>query len=215
MLGFCLRSVHVRAVIQTARQGPVLTLRSNRDGALAFAHLVTEAETCRMLPNARPTPIHSQELAKGHHDKTESLLDRALTLSIDIGDPITRVRKQICKRKIPFVAGGTFRPGGGRWKSLLAVVGEVSRQAEGTKFLHLLVDQLHRKLLYFLLALSSHARTKHSLSQPPRLLRSFSHQTTPMLVALACAALRLKRVSSALRLRFSAGKYRVTSFIWL
>lgn len=32
-----------------------------------------------------------QELAKGHHDKVEEYLDRALALSIDIGDPITRV----------------------------------------------------------------------------------------------------------------------------
>lgn len=32
-----------------------------------------------------------QELAKGHQDKVEMLLDRALALSTDIGDPITRV----------------------------------------------------------------------------------------------------------------------------
>lgn len=32
-----------------------------------------------------------QELAKGHHDKVEAFLDRALALSIDVGDPITRV----------------------------------------------------------------------------------------------------------------------------
>lgn len=33
-----------------------------------------------------------QELAKGHHDKVDMLLERAIALSIDIGDPITRVR---------------------------------------------------------------------------------------------------------------------------
>lgn len=33
-----------------------------------------------------------QELAKGHHDKVEALLDRALSLSVEIDDPITRVR---------------------------------------------------------------------------------------------------------------------------
>lgn len=41
-----------------------------------------------------PPPLHArdfQELAKGHHDKVEAFLDRALALSIDIGDPITRV----------------------------------------------------------------------------------------------------------------------------
>ena len=35
-----------------------------------------------------------QELARGHHEKVEDYLDRALALSIDIGDPITRVRKR-------------------------------------------------------------------------------------------------------------------------
>lgn len=38
-----------------------------------------------------PPVIVPQELAKGHHDKVEALLDRAISLSVDIGDPITRV----------------------------------------------------------------------------------------------------------------------------
>ncbi|CAM9220570.1 unnamed protein product [Ectocarpus sp. 4 AP-2014] len=57
-------------------------------------------EGIRLLLN-----LAHEELAKGHHDKTESLLDRALALSIDIGDPITR--------GIALIASGTYNAGEG------------------------------------------------------------------------------------------------------
>lgn len=49
----------------------------------------------QMLSAPPPLPILEkfQELAKGHHDKVEALLDRALVLSADIDDPISRVRR--------------------------------------------------------------------------------------------------------------------------
>lgn len=45
-----------------------------------------------------------QELARGHHDKVEAFLDNALAISIDIGDPITRVSLPSKAYTLPFFA---------------------------------------------------------------------------------------------------------------
>ncbi|CAM9588292.1 unnamed protein product [Ectocarpus sp. 13 AM-2016] len=89
-----------------------ISIKTGMGGNLSFINRLVKVSTrkvdfvdktqegIRLLLN-----LAHEELAKGHHDKTESLLDRALALSIDIGDPITR--------GVALIASGTYNAGEG------------------------------------------------------------------------------------------------------
>ncbi|CAM9253189.1 unnamed protein product, partial [Hapterophycus canaliculatus] len=89
-----------------------ISIKTGMGGNLAFINrlervitrgldvLYNTHEGVRLIVN-----LANEELAKGHHDKVDILLERAIALSIDIGDPITR--------GIALIASGTYNAGDG------------------------------------------------------------------------------------------------------
>eukprot|EP00903_Cladosiphon_okamuranus_P010662 g10080.t1 len=89
-----------------------ISIKAGMGGNLAFINRLVRCSThsidfmdythegVRLIVN-----LAHEELANGHHDKVEAYLDRALALSIDIGDPITR--------GIALTESGTYNAGEG------------------------------------------------------------------------------------------------------